>query len=246
VTDPHSSYQASFAAALEAAGLPASYAAEETARRMELLSARLGEFGKRFNLTAITEPGEVLLKHVVDSLMAAPLIDSLAGNGKASLLDIGSGAGFPALPLASVLPRFSVTALDATAKKCRYIDETAREMGLSNVKALNARAEEVPELRGSFDVVTARAVARFRELCELAAPLLKNGGYLVAMKGPSGAEEAEEAKNALKILGLAPVKIISYELPEGAGERTLLVTQKVKPTPTQYPRPWAKIVKNPL
>lgn len=245
MTDSAILYQESFFAALRAAGLPEAYATEETARRMALLSSRLGEFGKQFNLTAITEPTEVLLKHVIDSLMAAPLIGELAGEGDA-LLDIGSGAGFPALPLASVLPHISVTALDATAKKCRYIDETAAALGLSNISALNARAEETPRLRGTFDVVTARAVARFRELCELAAPLLKTGGYLVSMKGPSGQEEAEEAKGALKVLGLSPVRIISYVLPSGAGERTLLVCQKEKPTPPQYPRPWAKIVKNPL
>lgn len=241
----NAAYASSYADACRAAGLPDAFAAPDTAEKMRLLTERLITSNKQFNLTAITEPDEVLIKHVVDSLFAASLIAERGDRG--TLLDVGAGGGFPSLPVAAALPQLSVTAMDATAKKCRYIEETAVLAGLANVTAVNARAEEAAAQYGAaFDFVTARAVARLNVLAELCAPFLRVGGTFLAMKGPGGDEEAAEAARAFRTLGLSAPEIRRYELPRGAGERTLIICRKQRPTPPAYPRPYAKIVKSPL
>ena len=239
-------FQSSYAAACRAAGLPEAFGTADLGEKMRLLTERLIASNKQFNLTAITDPDEVLVKHIVDSLYAAAAIADFGADGK-KLLDVGAGGGFPSLPVAAALPGLSVLAMDATAKKCRYIDETAAAVGLSNVTAVNARAEDAARQFGaSFDFVTARAVARLNVLAELCAPFLRVGGVFLAMKGPGGAEEAAEAARGLSQLGLSEPEIRQYDLPNGAGERSLVVCRKLRPTPALYPRPYAKIVKNPL
>lgn len=240
------SYAAAYGEVCRAAGLPEAFCAADAAEKMRLLTLRLIASNRQFNLTAITEPDEVLTKHIVDSLFCASAVAALGGECR-TLLDVGAGGGFPSLPLAAALPGVSVLAMDATAKKCRYIDETAAAVGLPNVRAHNARAEEAArELGASFDAVTARAVARLNVLTELCAPFLRVGGVFLAMKGPGGAEEAAEAARGCKLLGLSAPEVRRYELPGGAGERTLIVCRKERPTPSLYPRPYAKIVKSPL
>lgn len=202
---------------------------------------------KQFNLTAITEPEEVLKKHIIDCLFAAKTVNDLGGDGK-RLLDVGSGAGFPSLPIAAALPELDVTAMDATAKKTVYMNETAALAGIDNFRAVNARAEEAARsgMGESFDIVSARAVARLNVLMELCAPFLKVGGYFVAMKGAAADEEAGEALRAAEKLGMVFEKKIPYTLPGLDDARFLLIYKKESKTPDLYPRNFSQISKKPL
>ena len=161
--------------------------------------------------------------------------------------DVGAGAGFPSLVIAAASD-FTVRAIDSTEKKCTYINETARKMGISNITASAGRAEEfgMGELRGKFDASCARAVARLNLLLELCIPLLKKDGLFFSMKGPSFDEEIAEAKNALNVMGAKIEDVISYSLPEGDASRKIIVIRKIRDTLPQYPRAYAKISKKPL
>lgn len=219
---------------------------EEKAKKLFTHTTELSEKGKQFNLTAITDPKEVVNLHIADCLFAAAEILSLSEDKKGTLLDVGSGGGFPALPIACTLEDISVTALDATAKKCVFIADTAEKCGVS-VNTISGRAEEVAnsEKRESFDFVTARAVASLSILAELCLPFVKVGGYFVSMKGSAAMQEAKEAENAIKKLGAFFVKSVPYEI-EGGGVRHILVYKKTKPTPKEFPRMYSKIKKKPL
>ena len=197
----------------------------------------------KINVTAIRGEDGVLSKHIADSLFAARAIRDL---GASSVLDVGSGGGFPALPIAAALPGIEVTALDATAKKCRHVEALAAEAGLSNVRVVCARAEEAAELFGSFDVVISRAVAALPALLELTSPHAKVGGYVLAMKGERAAEEAADARRAAGILSLTALGPVAYSLPEGGDHRSILVYRKDAPTPDGYPRAWREISKKQL
>jgi len=207
----------------------------------------LRDKSKKFNLTAITEPEEVLKKHIIDCVFAAKTVGELSGKG-ATLLDVGSGAGFPSLPIAATLPDVLVTAMDATAKKCVYMNETAALAGIENFKAVNARAEEAARsgMGESFDIVSARAVARLNVLMELCIPFLKVGGYFVAMKGAAAEEEMREAESAAKKLSAELVEMRQYTLPELTDARFLLIYRKKSKTPAAYPRNFSQISKRPL
>lgn len=192
------------------------------------------------NVTAIRDEAGVLSKHIIDSLYAAKVISSL---GAKTVLDVGSGGGFPALPVAAALPDVCVTALDSTAKKCRHIEEVAAAAGLSNVSVTCARAEEATELFARFDLVISRAVASLGALLELTSPHCAVGGYVLAMKGERADEEAKEAARAAQLLGLEALEPVTYALPEGGDHRAILVYRKVRPTPAGYPRKWGAIKK---
>lgn len=228
------------AASLSALACPAEAKLYTICEQLDLRS-------KQFNLTAITEPEEVLRKHIIDCLFAARTAGELSKEGS-MLLDVGSGAGFPSLPLAAVLPGVTVNAMDATAKKCVYMNETASLAGIENFKAFNARAEEAArgEMGGAYDIVTARAVARLNVLLELCIPFLKVGGYFVSMKGAAAEEEIEEAKSAAKKLGCTFVEKRQYALPDLSDARFLLIYRKDSKTPEQYPRNFSQISKKPL
>jgi len=202
---------------------------------------------KQFNLTAITDPEEVMRKHIIDCLFTAKYVRELSFEG-ASLLDVGSGAGFPSLPIAAALPTLFVTAMDATAKKCVYMNETAALAGLENFKAVNKRAEEAARegMAEAFDIVSARAVARLNVLMELCVPFLKIGGYFVAMKGAAAEEEMKEAESAAKRLGASLAEKIPYTLPDLSDARFLLIYRKDSKTPATYPRNFSQISKKPL
>ena len=224
--------------------------------RLWQIAVRLGENAKRFNLTAITEPCAVVEKHIVDSLLPLAILQKrgvLDGRmhyvgEPVTLCDIGAGAGFPSLPMAAVLAQSGgrVLAIDATAKKVRYIAETAAALGLSGMTAQSGRAEELARggLRERFSIVTARAVAELRILMELCAAYVKIGGIFVAMKAHAD-EEYENAKNAARPLGFDAGETIPYALPNGDA-RTLVVYRKIKSTEIPYPRPYAKILQKPL
>ncbi len=219
------------------------YSIEISQEKIDLLEKYynlLLEYNKKFNLTAITEREEVIIKHFVDSLLG---VDNITGN---KLIDIGSGGGFPAIPLKIFRPDTVLTMLDSTGKKCEFLNTVCRELQFKNAKAICARAEELAKdssYRESFDVCTARAVARLNTLCEYCLPFVKVGGYFVAYKGDA-TEEVIEAENAVKVLGGKIEKVETFEL-EGA-KRQIIVIKKIKNTPIKYPRGNGKERKKPL
>ncbi|MBO4980009.1 MAG: 16S rRNA (guanine(527)-N(7))-methyltransferase RsmG [Clostridia bacterium] len=195
------------------------------------------------NLTAITEPREIVLKHLADSLSAARYIPE-----GASVLDVGCGGGFPTLPLAIARPDLTVTGLDSTAKKTRYVAESAALLGLDNLKTLTGRAEELahePQYRESFDVCIARAVASLPILTELCLPFVKKGGKMVAMKAKL--DESEQTR-APQMLGATAFERHEFELigEQQSETRLILIAEKQKPTAAAYPRAYAQIKKKPL
>ncbi len=205
---------------------------------------RLVTVNEYMNLTAITERDEVYNKHFLDSLLITKAIDV---NEHISLCDVGSGAGFPSIPLAIVDPNCEVTIIDALNKRINFLNELIEYLELPNAKAYHKRAEEfAKDKRESFDVVTARAVARLNLLSELCLPLVKLGGRFIAMKGQGGASELAEASKAITTLGGKVIKTIELELPDEAGKREIIIIEKVKPTPAKYPRAFAKIKERPL
>lgn len=226
-----------------AKGLPESYVSAEKAEKYYIHINELEEKGKLFNLTAITDRSEAIRKHTVDSLYLAKTVGELSCDGS-TLIDVGSGGGFPAIPVA-VACGISVTALDSTAKKCEFISSVAEKCGIS-VDTVPERAEEaVASRRETFDFATARAVARLNILTELCAPFVKVGGYFLAMKGSAADEELSEAKSAVSKLGLEFQRAERYEIEDG-GERYILIFKKNAPTPKEFPRRFAQIKKRPL
>ena len=210
----------------------------------EIYYNELVEVNKYMNLTAITEKNEVYNKHFLDSLEIVRAIDA---SGKFTLCDVGSGAGFPSIPLAIVSDNVEVTIIDALNKRITFLNSLVKKLQLENVIALHKRAEDfAKEKREAFDVVTARAVARLNVLAELCLPLVKLGGLFIAMKGQSGSEELNEAHSAIKTLGGEVIKTIEFDLPNDAGKREIIVVKKVKKTPQKYPRIFAKIKEKPL
>ncbi len=192
--------------------------------------ARLLEANTRMNLTAITDPREAWVKHVFDSLTLLPVIGSAAAK---RVIDVGSGGGLPGLPLAITMPAVAFTLLDATAKKTRFLCGVIEALGLSNALVVNERAETIgrdPEHRERYDVAVARAVGRLAVLVELAAPLIRVGGHIVATKGRRAGEEIEQAKRALRLLHCRVA--VSARTPTG----TTVVLEKLRPTPKRYPR----------
>ena len=213
--------------------------------KFDRLARLLIEKNAMMNLTAITDEAGVALLHIYDSLALAdlPLFD-----GGGSVIDVGCGGGFPSLPLAIRRSDCRVTANDATLKKLDFVASAANETGCSNLTTLNGRAEELGagNERESFDFAVARGVARLNVLCEWCLPLVKKGGYFIAMKGEKGEEEAEEAANAISVLGGKLVDIIKYNVPEFDYVHTLVVIKKTSFTPGVYPRANGKIKKKPL
>jgi len=223
------------------------FALPELAEKLSILTETLADVGSHMNLTAITEPEKVVWLHLIDSLHGAALLSELT-LPEGRIADVGSGGGFPALPLAAALPDLHVTAIDSTEKKCRYIAECAERMGISNVDTKSIRAEEYGRSDGreSFAAVTARAVARLSVLTELCLPLVKVGGYFLAMKGATAEVEAEEAARGAKILGAVEERRVEYTLGDFADRRMLILYKKIAPTPEKYPRQYGKISKSPL
>ncbi len=200
------------------------------------------------NLTAITEPSEVILKHYADSLTVAEYIEE----GK-SVVDVGCGAGFPSLPLAIARPDLRIMALDSTEKRITYVKNCAALLGLTNLSAVAARAEDAANgaMRGKYDYATARAVARLNILAEYCIPFLRVGGVFLPMKAKSGAEEMNEAKNAFATLRAKVLFSKEFSLADtkNAGEpqtRLIAGIQKCATTEKIYPRNNAQIKKKPL
>ena len=180
----------------------------DKAEMLSRLSAHMLEVNRSLNLTAIKDEDGVILKHLVDSAACVPYIKE-----NAKLCDVGCGGGFPSLVIAILRGDVSVLGVDSVAKKVKYVDETAKLLDLSNVSVSNRRAEELGQdalYRESYDIVTARAVARLNILCELCLPLLKVGGRFIAMKSLTTAEEIDEAKNAISEVGGKIENVVEY------------------------------------
>lgn len=203
----------------------------------------LEERNKVMNLTAISGEKDVAQLHFLD---CAALLGMADLKGK-SVIDVGTGAGFPGLVLKIAQPDMSLTLLDSLNKRIDFLSETCDMLGLSDVRCIHARAEEAaPELRASFDVAVSRAVARLEVLCELCLPFVKTGGVFIAMKGPDCADEVERAENAMKLLGAQLKETVLYTVPGTDISHAAVIIEKTKPTHPKYPRKWAQIKKNPL
>lgn len=201
----------------------------------------LKEWNEKMNLTAIVEFEEVLDKHFYDSLLPA-FTNQIHGH----LCDVGSGAGFPSIPLKIAYPELEITILEPLGKRVKFLEEVKHQLQLKDVHCINERAEDyASKHRESFDFVTARAVANLNILSELCIPLVKKDGYFLAMKGANGMQECEDAKRATTTLGCTLEKTESRTLNDGSS-RINLFYKKVKNSPLDYPRMFAKIKKNPL
>lgn len=210
---------------------------EHQMQQFERYLELLVEWNEKINLTAITEKEEVYLKHFYDSISLAFHVVDFDPNSR--ICDVGAGAGFPSIPLKIAFPGLKVTIVDSLNKRIQFLNLLMAELGLSEVACYHDRAETFgrrPDIRGSFDIVTARAVARMSVLSELCLPLVKKGGLFIAMKAASTKEELEEAQNAIAILGGKLEEDHAFHLPKEAGERHIITIRKTKETPKKYPR----------
>lgn len=206
----------------------------------EYLSLLL-EWNEKFNLTAITDKDQIEEKHFIDSIYLTKYFDV---KGK-SLIDIGSGAGFPGIPLAIAEPELKVTLLESNGKRVSFLNEAINKLGLKNVSVIQGRAEELGT-REKYDIVTARAVKELNVLLEISFYLLKVGGSFIAYKSSNIDNEINNAKHAFKCLGIADCKKFDYCLPKSKDIRVLLEILKKNPTQKKYPRHYSEISKQPL
>lgn len=200
-------------------------------------SQELIAWNQRVNLTSIVEPSEIVVKHFLDSLSVYQVLPGLPLS--LSLVDVGSGAGFPGLPLKIALPELRLTLLESTGKKTAFLQHLIQVLNLTGVTVLTARAEEAgrqPTQRERYDVAVARAVAPLPVLAEYTLPLVKRGGLVIVQKGQHPADELKAAANALGILGGKISQVLPVTVPGLEAERHLVVIQKNKSTPPQYPR----------
>ena len=213
---------------------------EETAKTLCQFGEAVVKQNEVMNLTAITEPAQVAKLHLLDSLTVLKTADL---KGK-RIIDVGCGAGFPGVPVQIACPEAEVTLLDSLGKRMAWLEQILPQLGV-DAQCVTARAEEyAAKHREEFDYATSRAVARLNILLELTAPFVKVGGAVLAMKGAAARDELAEAKNAITKLGLKLETVADY--PMDGTAHTVLVLRKVKPTPPQYPRRFAKIKQSPL
>ena len=213
---------------------------DKTCSRLCAFGEAVVEQNKVMNLTAITEPAQVAKLHLLDSISLLTLED-LSGK---KMIDVGCGAGFPGVPVKIACPDVQLTLLDSLGKRMTWLETVLPTLGVE-AECVTARAEEaVATRREQYDVATSRAVARLNILLELTAPYVKVGGKVLAMKGTAAMEELEEAKNAIKKLGLKLEKVAQF--PVDGTAHTVIVLHKVAPTPPQFPRRYAKIKQAPL
>jgi 16S rRNA (guanine527-N7)-methyltransferase len=235
--------QLNFAVLLKNHGIELS---DEQSNLFEIYYRELIEWNEKINLTAITEKEQVYIKHFYDSLSLTFFVDFTHVH---TLADIGSGAGFPGIPLKIIFPHLKVTIVDSLNKRILFLNQLVEKLSLNNVKCVHGRAEDVsrmPVFRDQFDLVTARAVARLSVLNELCLPFVKKGGFFVAMKGSEVSNEMEEAAFSLNELNGRLVDSNRMELPTEQSIRHLIQIEKVGPTPGKYPRKAGLPLKNPL
>ena len=214
---------------------------DETVDRIVSFGEAVLEKNRVMNLTAITDPDQAAELHLLDSLTLLKVLP-LAGK---SLLDVGTGAGFPGVPLKLAVPSLRLTLLDSLQKRMRWLEDEALPALELEARFLSGRAEEfAAQYRERFDVVTSRAVARLNLLCELCLPYVHEGGYFLAMKGAQAGEELTEAAKAIRTLGGSFERTETFEI--GGAAHTVVVIRKTAHTPPQYPRAWSRIKQKPL
>lgn len=194
----------------------------------------LTEWNEKTNLTAIIEPKEIILKHFIDSLTISSQIQQ-----SRTIADIGSGAGFPGIPLKIVNPEKELVLIDSLSKRVNFLNEVIKKCNINGITAIHARVEEIghnSKYRGQFDVTTSRAVAKLNVLLEYMMPLVKLGGKCICLKGPNIDDEIKESKKALNILGGEISKIEKINLPDSDNKRTIIEVLSVKQLPNKYPR----------
>ena len=202
------------------------------------------ETNKSLNLTAITDPEEVAVKHMVDSL----LVYDPERFHNHTIVDVGTGAGFPGLPLKIYDPGMRVTLIDSLQKRLNFLEQVVKDLGLGQVRCTHARAEDAgkdPALREKFDVAVARAVAALPVLAEYCLPYVKVGGYFISLKGPEVEQEIREAKNAVATMGGKVEQVLHFSLPDDSG-RSIVLIKKISHTPPSFPRTAAKMAKKPI
>ena len=215
----------------------------EALERCRVYYEELEKTNAVMNLTAITGEEDVARLHFLD---CAALLTTADFAGK-RVLDVGTGAGFPGLVLKIACPETELTLLDSLDKRVGFLRATCEKLGFDDVACVHARAEEIPAgFRGSFDLVTSRAVARLNLLCELCLPYVKPGGLFLAMKGPELDAEIKEAAAAIKTLGGTVERVADYTIPGTEVRHSVALIRKTGETPKKYPRRWAQIKKNPL
>ena len=216
---------------------------EEKKEEFEKFRSLLLEYNEKYNLTSITEEKDIYYKHFLDSVIGERFFKE-----GARVCEIGSGAGFPSIPLKIIRPDLKLDLFESVGKKCAFLQAVVDKLGFQGVHIYNIRAEDAARderFRERYDHATARAVARMNTLSEYCLPFVKVGGSFIAYKS-GDVSEIEEAQSAYKILGGRCAKVIPYSLPENYGERVLAVIEKHKTTPTKYPRGQGKERKNPL
>ena len=232
---------------------------EKMAEQLDLYRILLLRQNEVMNLTAITEFEDILYKHFVDSCAGIPVLEGELHGGQAlKVIDIGTGAGFPGIPLKIVMPDLSLTLLDSLNKRVRFLQETGEELGLLDVQYIHSRAEDAAlakkgkknsenrSLREQYDAAVSRAVSALPVLLEYCLPYVKVGGIFIAYKSEAAGQEILDAAQALKTLGGEVEKVVPYELPYSYGNRNLVVVRKVKATPAAYPRKAGMPLKKPL
>lgn len=218
---------------------------DRMSEQFQLYETLLLEWNTRMNLTAITDPIGIRDKHFLDSLSCVLPLQGQTGR----VIDIGTGAGFPGLPIKIAQPQLEVTLLDALNKRVSFLSEVIQRLGLHGIEAVHGRAEECSRKsvhRERYDFAFARAVARLNVLCEYCLPYVKVGGLFISQKGADFEQEVAESSQALKKLGSVVEEILPVSIPDTDFQRALIIIRKTQPTPTIYPRHSAKIDKAPL
>ena len=220
---------------------------ENMLKQFMIYKKLLLEWNKNVNLTAIVDDREIILKHFVDSLS---IIETFENNEKdLSIIDIGTGAGFPGIPIKIVKPNYEIALLDSLNKRVKFLNTVTEDLGLAKIKCIHGRAEDAGKdinLREKFDVATCRAVANMSVLCEYALPFVKVGGEFIAFKGAEVEEEIKNASKAIKYLGGALKDIKYINIPETDIKHSLIIISKIEQTSAKYPRNSNKVKANPI
>ncbi len=218
---------------------------DEMEKGFSLYFDKLIKWNERINLTAITDERDVVIKHFIDSLTIIKYLP----DGVKSLIDVGTGAGFPGVPVKIIKRNISLTLLDSLEKRIRFLNELVSEIHLTDVNIIHGRAEDLarnPQHREAYDVGTARAVASLTVLSEYILPFIKPGGLFIAMKGSEVKRELDDAQKAISILGGRLESVENFLLPSQNIERNIILIKKFRQTPTQYPRKSGKPTRSPI
>lgn len=217
---------------------------DEVLNKFWVYMTNLLEWNEKINLTAITDEDDMILKHFIDSLTILEYIPE-----KSNVIDVGTGAGFPGIPLKIVREDINMTLMDSLNKRITFLNEIINKLGLKKINAIHSRAEElakIPEHREKYDIAVSRAVANLSTLSEYMIPFVKVGGKCICMKGSNIEEELKTAKNAIKELGGEIEKVINFKLPDSDNERNIIIIKKVRNTKSKYPRKAGMPSKEPL